>query len=88
MESKMISLEDLNAAVTAAVNAALDAREGARKKVMHSREAVADRLHVNVSTLWRWQHSGYLRVVKIGRRCWYHEDDVRRIETGEMRVPE
>lgn len=87
METTMISLEDLNAAVTAAVNAALDAREGSRKKVLLSREAVAGRLHVDVSTLWRWNKANYLNVVKIGRRSWYREEDVHMIETGEMKVP-
>lgn len=71
-----------------AVQNALDARE--RKKgetTLISRDAAARRLGVDVSTLWRWNKSGYLKVsTRIGRSCWYTEAAIRRVERGEREV--
>lgn len=83
-KNEIFTIEELNAAVCAAVNAALDARDAARKNVMLSRKAVAKRLHVNASTLWRWNRDGYFRGIKIGGRMWYSEEAVEALEKGRL----
>lgn len=78
-----MTIDELNAAIHDAVNAALDARESGRRLVLLSREATAKRLHVNVSTLWRWKRSGYLLPAKtLGRRDWYSIDAIELHENG------
>lgn len=70
-------------AVMKAVNAALDAREEKKREILLSREAVAERLHVNVATLWRWAKSNYLSPTRIGRKVWYYESQIERLLHGE-----
>lgn len=88
MEKVLISVDELNAIITGAVQNALDARE--RKEgetTLISRDVAARRLGVDVSTLWRWNKSGYLKVsTRIGRSCWYTEASLKRIERGEREV--
>jgi len=41
-------------------------------------------LNVDVSTLWRWDKSGYLPVtVRRGKFVYYSEEALRRLESGE-----
>lgn len=88
MEKVLISVDELNAIVAGAVQTALDAREKKEgETTLISRDAAARRLGVDVSTLWRWNKSGYLKVsTHIGRACWYTEASLRRIERGEREV--
>ena len=81
-----MSIEELNAAVSAAVNSALDAREKAHRKVYLSRKETARRLGRDVSTLWRWAKTGYLTPIRRGGRVVYWESDVLRIERGESEM--
>lgn len=78
-----MTIDEMNAAIAAAVNAAIDAREAKRNTTLVSRKACAKRLHVDPSTLWRWHRSGYLRGIKISGRTWYAEEAIRAIERGE-----
>lgn len=84
MEKNSIINEDLAAAITSAVNAAIDAREKNKKRTFVSRKATAQRLHVDPSTLWRWDKSGFLRPLRIAGRLWYDEGDIERLENGEI----
>ena len=84
MEKITMINEDMNAAITSAVNAALEAREKNRKRTLFSRKATAQRLHVDLSTLWRWARAGFLEPVRIAGRLWYDEGDIERIERGEI----
>lgn len=84
MEKNSIINEDLAAAITSAVNAAIDAREKNKKRTFVSRKATAQRLHVDPSTLWRWDKSGFLQPVRIAGRLWYDEGDIERLENGEI----
>lgn len=88
MEKVIISVNELNDIIAGAVQTALDAHEKkAGETKLISREAAAKRLGVDVSTLWRWDRAGYLRVsTRIGRSCWYTEASLRRIENGEREV--
>lgn len=82
METINMTIDELNAAISAAVNAALDARESKRRDTLVSRDSCAQRLRVSKSTLWRWA-SGYLVPVRIGNRVWYTEESIRQVERGE-----
>lgn len=42
----------------------------------------AEKLGVDVSTLWRWDKSGYLKKIKIGSKIRYRESDVLRLVEG------
>lgn len=88
MEKILISVDELNAIISGAVQTALDAREKKEgETTLISRYAAARRLGVDVSTLWRWDKSGCLKVsTRIGRSCWYTEASLRRIERGEREV--
>lgn len=68
--------------------AAIDASLRQQPDRLLSRRTVAERLHVNVSTLWRWARTGYLVPVHIGRSVWYRELEIRRLECGERDLPQ
>jgi hypothetical protein len=88
MEKVTMTIDELNTAISFAVNAAIDARElkdvASGKKTYLSRIATAKRLDRNVSTLWRWARKGHLTPVHVGGRVMYAEDDIIRIENGEI----
>ena len=86
MEIINTTIEELNAAICAAVNAALNEREKQKKNVLISREAVVEQLHVNASTLWRWERAGYLHGTKIGRRKWYSKEAIENLKDGEISI--
>lgn len=39
----------------------------------------ADKLGVDLSTLWRWDRSGYLKKIKVGNKVRYRESDIRKL---------
>lgn len=39
----------------------------------------AERLSVDLTTLWRWNKTGYLRKVKIGKKIFYRNSDIERL---------
>lgn len=43
---------------------------------------VINKLRVNASTLWRWDKSGYLKKLKVGRKVRYRESDVIKLMEG------
>lgn len=45
-------------------------------------QETADKLGVDVSTLWRWDKSGYLRKIKVGNKTRYRESDVLKLMEG------
>lgn len=58
-------------------------RERELKGTKISRKAAAKRLGKDMSTLWRWGKSGYLKAYHQGASVFYWEADVRKIENGE-----
>ena len=82
----MCIMEDdrINTLVENAVEKALAAYLAPSKQILVSRKAAAIRLNVDVSTLWRWDKSGYLPVtVRRGKFVYYSEEVLRRLESGE-----
>ena len=47
-----------------------------------SAQETADKLGVDVSTLWRWDKSGYLKKIKVGSKVRYRESDVHKLMEG------
>lgn len=45
-------------------------------------QETADKLGVDVSTLWRWDKSGYLKKFKVGNKNRYRESDVLKLMEG------
>ena len=76
--------ERIKSLVENAVEKALAAYLAPSKQILVSRKAAAIRLNVDVSTLWRWDKSGYLPVtVRRGKFVYYSEEALRRLESGE-----
>lgn len=46
---------------------------------MFSKKDVMIGLNVSHTTLWKWQKSGYLTPVKIGKRVYYKRGDIERL---------
>ena len=44
-----------------------------------SANETADKLGVDLSTLWRWDKSGYLKKIKVGNKVRYRESDIRKL---------
>lgn len=76
--------DDLKTMIRAAVQEALEAHGQRQGKILLSRKAIADRLGVDLSTLWRWDKQGYLRATRIGGKVYYSEAEVLRAERGEL----
>lgn len=45
-------------------------------------QEVSNKLKVDISTLWRWDKSGYLKKIKIGGKIRYRESDVLKLIEG------
>lgn len=45
-------------------------------------QETAEKLGVDVSTLWRWDKTGYLKKIKVGRKIQYRESDVLKLMEG------
>lgn len=54
----------------------------ARAESYLSAQETADKLGVDVSTLWRWNKSGYLKKIKVGSKIRYREGDVLKLMEG------
>lgn len=75
--------EELMAMIRKVIEEALSKYLTTKKEVLLTRAAVAKRLGVDCSTLWRWAVQGYLTPVHIGSHVWYRESDIVRLERGE-----
>ena len=83
----MLTMEEekMQLLVKEAVEKALANYLAPNKQVLVSRKAAAIRLGVDVSTLLRWDKSGYWPVtVRRGKFVYYSEEAIRRLESGEI----
>lgn len=80
----VLSASDLDTVVRNVVSDLLSSMEEKKKDELISRKAVNERLHVDNSTLWRWDKTGYLKAVHVGRAVYYHESDIIKIEEGRL----
>ena len=80
----VLSAPDLEKAIRNVLSDFLAQQEGQKEDPLVPRNVVNKRLHVDNSTLWRWDRTGYLKAVRIGRSVYYKESDVRRLEGGRQ----
>lgn len=78
----VLSPDDLEEAIRTVVSELLTQREVESADRRITRAAARERLHVDDTTLWRWDKSGYLPAIRIGRSVYYREIDVKKIEEG------
>lgn len=45
-------------------------------------QETAEKLDVDISTLWRWDKTGYLKKIKVGNKIRYRESDVLKLMEG------
>ena len=57
-------------------------KEESREESYLTAKEAAAKLGVDVSTLWRWDRSGYLKKVKWGNAIRYRESDVTKLMEG------
>lgn len=78
----IVSAPDLERAVRNVALEILAKQEEQKEDPLVPRNLVNERLHVDNSTLWRWDKTGYLKAIRIGRSVYYKESDVKRLEGG------
>ena len=87
----VVSREDLEEIVRTVVSEVLDLKEQERQALEEAkhdvriiRTAAAERLHKDLSTLYRWEKAGMLHPIKIGRTVYYRESELKGIEDGRL----
>ena len=72
--------EELKDFIVKSINDALDARLFEKREVLIPRDRTAELLDKDVSTLYRWEKTGYLLpAARRGRSVWYSSMDLRRM---------
>ena len=84
MELINVKPEDLYSIIDKAIQTALNKQNEKSSSALLTREATAKRLGVDLSTLWRWDKSGYLKPIRIGRTIYYKVSDLEARERGEI----
>lgn len=80
----VISASALEEAFRNVLDDYLKEKESEKEVGLLTKKAVSERLNVDNSTLWRWDKTGYLTAVHIGRSVYYKECDVLAIEEGKL----
>ena len=80
----MASVTDMETAIRNVVSDFLAESQDATDDVKVSRAATAKRLHKTPMTLTRWEKSGKIHPIRIGRSIYYAESEVKRIEEGKQ----
>lgn len=81
--SVMVSIADLKEFAMELIAEARELGKSERQpeEYMTANE-VADLLGVTANTLWRWNKSGYLTHVKMGKRTYYKKSDIEKMREG------
>lgn len=77
------TVPDLETAIRNVVSELLAEKQEATADVIVSRAATAKRLHKTPMTLTRWEQTGKIHPIKIGRSIYYMESEVKLIEVGK-----
>ena len=80
----VLSASDLKTVFRNVLSEFLAEQQEKKEDQLVPRSAANDRLHVDDSTLWRWDKSGYLKAIRIGRAVYYKESDIKRLEEGRV----
>ena len=73
---------DLETAIWNVLSRFFAAQAEENKDAKISRKAASERLHKDLSTLYRWERAGMLHPIKIGRSVYYKESEIINIEEG------
>lgn len=84
MDFNFNSDEYLRNLITDAIESAMNNRRAS--STLLSRKKTSQRLNVDLSTLWRWEKSGYLLPIRIGRAVYYKLSDIESRERGEFDI--
>ena len=77
-KEKKMNNEEWRAFIAKIINDAFDARMGGKKEILIPRKKTAKLLGKNVSTLYRWEKTGYLLpAVRRGRSVYYSTLDLK-----------
>ena len=80
----VLNADDLEEVVRNVVGELLTEQKQAQADAKLAKAVVRERLHVDDSTLWRWDKAGYRKASHIGRSVYYRESDVLKIEEGRI----
>ena len=86
MELQQMTSVQFEEIIKKAVEIAISQQKKSTSNILVKRETTAARLGVDLSTLWRWDRSGYLRPVRIGRAVYYRLSDIEARERGETPI--
>lgn len=79
----VVSGGDLQEFALALISEAQKSKESEKKdEVYLSVDEAAKELKVTRPTLWRWHRVGYLRQIKVGRKCLYRLSDINSLREG------
>ena len=62
--------------------AAKQAAQQQKEETYLTAKECAERLSVDLSTLWRWDKTGYLPKVKMGKKIFYRLSDIQKLMEG------
>lgn len=79
----VLSGGDLQEFALALISEAQKSKEAEMKNEVYlSVDEAAKELKVTRPTLWRWHRVGYLRQIKVGRKCLYRLSDINSLREG------
>ena len=78
----VVSASDLETVIRRIVSDEVAHIKSASKDAKITRVATLARLGKSETTLWRWEKSGYLKPIRLGKDVFYRESDIIAIEEG------
>lgn len=75
----VVNPSDLKEFASSIIDELMKNRPDEKAEEYLTRKEAADTLKVDVSTLWRWEKSGYLLSKKIGAKVVYAKSDIEKI---------
>lgn len=79
----VVSLADLNEFFEEKIAAAAASAKPQEGEKYLTKEEVCAALSVSPNTLWRWNKTGYLCHVKVGRTPMYKQSDINKLREGK-----
>lgn len=80
--SVCVSLADLKEFVSEMIAEAAASKNEPQQEEYLTTDDVCKILHVSSNTLWRWNKTGYLNSVKVGRTPMYKQSDIDNLRGG------
>lgn len=77
-----VSAADLKEFGLELIAMAKESNEQKENDELFSADECAEILNVTKPTLWRWDKTGYLQPIKIGRKIYYRKSDIDTLKKG------